>query len=266
MTLQEKNKWIMNLQKWEHLYVPFSMATRLPFVVCDPDSYNDQVHLFEEKEDVALFAKPYLDQKYTVSGIEVTLEQRLRFFVNLVTIGVNSVVIHRKDKTTAELEMTEIIRLEEDENLPDNQKPLVNPQLQLSGIYFMQAIRRPDADLNDPVLKEMEEEVSANAVRAQYLLPVEVIEEENAEGKKTAKGIRFPYMQDKEQHMIQPVFTDGTELKKFVKEKKMQILKVPFAALSRYATEDSYGFAVNPLGINLIIRKEQIPAMVKRFD
>ncbi len=266
MTVQEKAKWIRKLQTCKQLYVPFSMATRLPFVICDPESFNDQAHLFVDKEQVVAFVKPYLEEKYVISGMEIAVAQRLSFLINLISIGVNTIVFHDQDGTCAELELTEVIQLKENKNLPENQRPLINPQLQLSAIYFMQAIRRPDVDLEDPKIKELEEEASANAVRAQYLMPVEVLEEEGEDGKKKAKGIKFPYLQNKENNMVQPIFTDGTELKKFVREQKMQILKVAFADLVKYTTKDSYGFAINPLGINMLIRKEQIPAMVKRFE
>ena len=53
MTVQERKEFIKKMQEKQHLYVPFCQATHLPFVICDPESFNDQVHMFTETGTLA---------------------------------------------------------------------------------------------------------------------------------------------------------------------------------------------------------------------
>ena len=58
--------------------------------------------------------------------------------------------------------------------LPEKQRPILNPQLQLSAIYFLQELRKPGVEPDKEALKELEEEMSVDLVKSTYLMPVEV--------------------------------------------------------------------------------------------
>ena len=47
---------IKKLQGLETLYVSFSQATRMPYVECDPETFDDQVYLFAEEEGAKQWA------------------------------------------------------------------------------------------------------------------------------------------------------------------------------------------------------------------
>ena len=44
---KKKIEVLQKLQKMEAFYVLFSRGTNNPFIICDPDTYNDQVWIFE---------------------------------------------------------------------------------------------------------------------------------------------------------------------------------------------------------------------------
>ena len=47
-------------QSMEIIYVTFSQITKLPYVECDPETFDDQVYMFTEEEAAKEFAKSYL--------------------------------------------------------------------------------------------------------------------------------------------------------------------------------------------------------------
>lgn len=266
MTVQERDALVKKLQKGAHVYAPFCAATRMPFVICDEETFNDQVHLFMETGTLAEFLEPYKEQKYDFTTVEVDSKHRLRFLLNLFSIGVNSVVIHDGNEKAQEAELTELVNMVDYDKMPENERPLINPELQLSAIYFIQELRRPVELLNKEKLVELEEEMSANFVRATYLFPMEIVAEDDAEGNKKPKEIRFPYLKDGSGQMLQPIFTDGAELQKYLKDRTMQLKRLKFTELERYMTTESTGFILNPFGINLVLRKEQIQELAARFQ
>lgn len=262
MTVQGKKEFIKKMQEKQHLYVPFCQATHLPFVICDPESFNDQVHMFTETGTLAEFTKPYEEEKYSFNMAEIAVPHRLQFLISLLTIGVNSIVLH-EGEACSEAEISEIVNVVDYSKVPEEKRPLLNPQLHLSTIYFVQELRRPIQDRNLEKLAELEEEMCVNLVRSSYLFPIDVVEEEGDPEKKT---IRFPYLKDGSDQMLQPIFTDGPELQRFLKGKKLQIRKVKFEDLDKYLSKDSIGYTLNPFGVNLVLKREQIPELLERFQ
>ena len=46
---------IKNLQTADCFYVPFSVSTRMPYVMCDPIDFDDQILVFEREEDLKAY-------------------------------------------------------------------------------------------------------------------------------------------------------------------------------------------------------------------
>lgn len=266
MTLQERETLTRKLQGGQHLYVPICTATRLPFVVCDEETFNDQVHLFMETGTLAEFLEPYKEEKYEFTTTELAPQQRLRFLLNLYSIGVNAIVLHDGAEEPQEAELKEIVNMVDYSKMPESERPLINAELQLSAIYFLQELRRPVEKRDVEKLVELEEEMCVNLMRSSYLMPIDIIEEDTADGRKRVAGIRFPYLKNHNDQLIQPIFTDGAELQKFIKDPKIRIRKVSFAELDELATEESVGYTLNPFGVNLIFNKEQIKELIAKFQ
>ncbi len=49
-------------QSMEIIYVTFSQITKLPYVECDPETFDDQVYMFTEEEAAKEFAKSYAQE------------------------------------------------------------------------------------------------------------------------------------------------------------------------------------------------------------
>ena len=151
--------------------------------------------------------------------------------------------------------MEEIVKKPDFSVLPEEKRPLLNPQLQLSAIYFMQEFRR-DVEMEEKKsLPELEEEVAANVVKSKFLLAVEKKGEEE-------KNVQVPYVKNQNGDVFQPVFTDVMELEKFTKGQKLRIAKVPFAKLPELLIDKAMAYAVNPLGFNLVLNREQLNKII----
>lgn len=248
---------IRKIQTSEEVFTIISRATNQPFVICDPENFNDQVWIFENKEDLEKETKHLAEMKNPLAAIKVENKSFLSFYTVLYTLGVNSVVFFEKEKKT-ELDLEEIVKMPDFSALPEERRPLFNPQLQLSGIYFMQEFRR-GVDLKEKInLAELEEEVAANMVKSKYLLAVQ-----NAEDGE--KNVKVPYIQNQNGDIFQPIFTDPEEFRKFNSEKKFRALMVSFADLEKALIPTAKGAVINPRGFNLLIPKDKIPALRQRF-
>ena len=248
-----KKELIQKIQTREEVFALFSRATRQPFVICDAESFNDQVWIFEDKEDLEKAAQPIAAEKNAVAGIKVENKSFLNFYTTLYTLGV---VYHEKDKKT-ELELEEIVREPDFSVLPEEKRPLLNPQLQLSAIYFMQEFRR-DVEMSEKTsLPELEEEVAANVVKSKFLLAVEKKGEE--------ENVQVPYVKNQNGDVFQPVFTDAEEFRRFNQEGKFQALLVTFENMEKVLIPIAKGIVINPNSFNLILPKEKMNALKQRF-
>lgn len=263
MTREEKINILTKLQHWDNIYVPFSQATRMPFLICDPVSCDDQARVYTDKQDAQAFGEEYSRKKYPMAVADVPNKQFLIFYMTLLGIGVNTVILKDKEIGEVELAITDIVKKPDYSKLPEEKRPLMNPQMQLSGIYFMQEMRRPlKKEERTADLDALEEEMAANLVKAKLLIPVQKIE-----GAEKGKDIQIPYVKDKQGNILQPVFTDINELRKFAGDNKnLSALITTFRELDQYKIHNGIGFVVNPNGFNLPIQYEHLEELWKRFE
>ena len=246
---------IKELQTRDEIFVAYSQATKLPYVICDQESFNDQVWVFATEEEIKAFGQKKLQDKILLMGMKYEKKDYPRFYGTLYAIGVNSVV-WVDGENQIEVELTRIARQADFSQLEPKKQPLFNSTLQLSGIYFMQELRRPIKKEERTVnLREMEEELIVNLKKSEYLVAMNVDPED-------PKKINIPYLKNKKGDILQPVFTDVMELEKFTKGQKLRIAKVPFAKLPELMIDKAMAYAVNPLGFNLILNKEQLNKII----
>lgn len=265
----ENAKIIKKLQELKQIYAIYSRVTRMPYAICDPESFNDQVMVFTDEERVKEFAKEYTENNILLMGVKVMKNQYPIFYMNLFSMGINSVLFFDGDDKT-ELELDQIVKIPDFSKLPENQRPLMNPQLQLTVLYFLQELRKPEKEPNRELLNELEEEMSVNLVRSRYIMEIELLEPEKEITQETEnKNIRIPYIKDKDGNIFQSIFTDHNELVKFHQNKEnkpnRRTILVPFTQLNKYLVKESKGFVLNPAGFNLVLTKEQMEMLNQRF-
>lgn len=172
-----------------------------------------------------------------------------RMYGLMFAIGANS-VIWNNGTEEIEIDLERIVRKPDLSQVEPAKRPLINSTLQLSGIYFMQELRRPVAKEEHKNLRELEEELIVNLKKSQFLVAMEV-------DKENPKKINIPYLKNKEGQILQPVFSDVMEYEKFARGKKFRLAKIPFAKLPEILNTQAEAMVFNPLGFNLILNKEQ---------
>lgn len=110
-----------------------------------------------------------------------------RFYGTLYAIGVNSVV-WVDGENQIEVELTKIARQADFSQLEPKKQPLFNSTLQLSGIYFMQELRRPlKKEERTANMREMEEELIVNLKKSEFLVAMATDPED-------PKKVNIPYL------------------------------------------------------------------------
>ena len=242
---------IKELQTRDEIFVAYSQATKLPYVICDQESFNDQVWVFATEEEIKAFGKKKLEDKILLMGMKYEKKDYPRFYGTLYAIGVNSVV-WVDGENQIEVELTRIARQADFSQLEPKNQPLFNSTLQLSGIYFMQELRRPIKKEERTVnLREMEEELIVNLKKSEFLVAMATDPEDPTK-------VNIPYLKNKQGDILQPAFTDVMEFEKFGRGKNLRVAKVTIDKLPSLMIPQANAYVINPLGINLVLNKEQI--------
>ena len=242
---------IKELQTRDIIFVAYSQATKLPYVICDEESFNDQVWIFATEEEIKAFGQKKLQDKILLMGMKYENKDFPRLYGTLYAIGVNSVV-WVDGENQIEVDLAKIARQADFSKLEPSKQPLFNSTLQLSGIYFMQELRRPIKKEERTVnLREMEEELIVNLKKSEFLVAMATDPED-------PNKVNIPYLKNKDGDILQPAFTDVMEFDKFARGKKLRAAKVPFAKLPGLIIKQAKGFVINPMGFNLILDRVQL--------
>ena len=172
-----KEDAVKALQTREQIFVAYSQATKMPYVTCAEETYNDQAWIFYTEDEIKEFGKKLLQDKVLLMGMRYDKKDFPRFYGILYAIGVNT-VLWNEGEEQVEVEIESVARQADLSKIEPAKRPLFNPSLQLSCIYFMQELRRPVKQEERQNMREMEEEVLANLMKSEFLLPMAVNEED----------------------------------------------------------------------------------------
>lgn len=262
----DKSFFARQIQKKSEIIVAYCVYTNMPLVVCDPETFNDQIWIFDDEKQLQEFAKKYTEKKILLRGIKYENKNFLTFFSMLFTIGVNELVFVSENGTET-IELDQLVRRPDFSQIPKEKQPVLNPELQLTGLYFMQEASRPVAMEEKTELPELEEELSVNLLKARYVVPIELNEgPENDFEKLQNKKYRFPVLKVKNGDIFQPIFTDPNEMAKFNRDNKLKALSVPFAHLPKLLFGESKGFLLNPVGFHIAMPRELVNTLATRFE
>ena len=164
-----KEHAINALKSRDYFFVAYAQATRLPYVTCDEESFNEQAWIFSAEEEIKAFGEKLLGEKTLIMGMRFEKKNFPQLFGILYGIGVNS-IIWNENGEKAEVELDQIAKQKDLSKVEKEKRPLLNPTLQLSAIYFLQELRRPVKNEERKQIRELEEELVANIRKSEYLL------------------------------------------------------------------------------------------------
>ena len=204
--------------------------------------------------DTVIVQEKKVEEKILLMGMRYEKKDFPRLYGLLFAIGVNTVMWNDGDEQM-EIDLEKIVRKPDLSNVEPQKRPLINPTLQLSGIYFIQELRRPVPKEEHKNLRALEEEVIVNLRKSEFLIAMQ------KKGDEPDK-VNIPYLKDKEGKILQPVFSDVLEFEKFAKGKRLRIAKVPFDKLPNVLIEQAEALVVNPMGFNLVLNRDQLKKII----
>lgn len=236
---------ILKIQKAETLYAMMSLCTRMPYVECDGETYDDQIFVYFEENDAKDAAQKLLDKKIPVKLFKLEKGAILPFFVNLFPMGVNCVVVNRGVKGAVAIQLHEMLNRPSDANLTEGKMRVENQALQLTALYYVQEIRRMPGQQDREDLKELYEEMLSHFQKGKYIIAAR--EEDSG----------IPLLKQPNGDLFHPVFTDIQEFQKFCvlnKNEKFKTGIIEAKNIIHILAPNAKGIAINPMGVNVMLQ------------
>ena len=238
---------IMNRLKTSgELYVLLSMCTGEPYVVCDQETYDDEIIVFFDAQAAIKEAKEQTEAGTPVKPMKLENKQFLMFYTSLYTLGVNALLVKDGEKDCL-IQLQDFVKRNKQQGQESGEKIWVeNPSLHLTMLYYMQELRRKPGQESLPQIKEWQDEITSDFSKGSYIVPAE----------KEGKGLAAVKVNEQ---LFQAIFTDILEFQKFNREDQLRPVIVPAEKVSQVLAGDAIGIILNPVGINLPLAVNRPP-------
>ncbi|HIV17035.1 MAG TPA: SseB family protein [Candidatus Alectryocaccobium stercorigallinarum] len=251
------------------LFVLFSTATKTPFIHCNEETFDDEVFLFTNEDDAKKHADGFAEKKYPIAVLKIPNAQINGFLSSLYFYDVNAVEFYTGEEKNL-IPLEQLIKKPDINKLLNDKVPRINPDLQITAIYFLQEARRKiqRSPEEGRKLVEMEEEMAVNLFRSRFIVAIDITGiNQKFDPRDKNKKYRLITIKTKEGDMYLPCFSDINEFSKFSsanKKGKFHLMAVPYDKLPDFCKETK-GLVVNPSGFNLLLKNESIERLNKLY-
>ena len=248
-TTVTKQETLAALRTPGELYVIMSGATRLPFVFCDEETFDDEIFLYYRADDAKEKAKELQGKRYASAVVKLEDKQLLAFYTSLYTMGVNCLAVNSGTDTEISIQLSDLVIRRKPEELPEGKRPVENPALHLTAIYFMQEMRRQAEPQPTEELNKLQEELLAHYGKGTFVAAVR-------------EDGQVPILKQKDGSIYQALCTDMPEFHEFARGEKMKMAVIPAAKIPEILVGEAKGVVINPFGVNvqLQVAKRKKPA------
>lgn len=254
-----KKDVINSIPKLEQIFVIYSRLTRLPYVECNAETFDDEVYIYTDETAAHEKVNALTDDKQISFSMKIEKKEMLRIFSELYGYGVNAVVF-QTGKEVFHIQLNEIVRRPDFSRLPEDKRPLENPQLQLSMIYLMQELRRGLKDHDREHVKELEDEMLHNIMKARFLAAGRETEQ-NGE-----KQLQMLLLKGTNGTPMIPIFSDGTEYNHALGKQECKAVITDFEKMANMnLPKEIAGFIINPAGVGVPLPKELIQRLQQTY-
>lgn len=241
---EEEKKVLVKLRNTEEIFVLMSDFTRMPFVECDEETFDDEVFLYFQEEDAKKEAQRRIENGEKVHIVKFINKFLLHFYTSLYPMGVNCLVVNKGTEGEAAIQLEHLVVRSREAAEKQGKEIVENSEFQLTALYFMQKLRAQSEPRVTEELQELNEEMMAHYMRGRYIV---ALTEQNT----------APVLQQKDGRVLQPIFTDMQEFMKFQsmnKNEKFKTAVVDAAKISEVAAKEAFGITVNPFGVNVVLQ------------
>ncbi len=266
---EETSFLLKKFERMENIYCLFSQVTKLPYVECDEETFEDCVFLFSDEKEVQAYAKSYTEKKILLAAGLVQKNTLRNFLIGLHCLGINA-IRYFEGETSIREELVNVVPCPPLDVLKDDKIPKANAEMMLTAMYFMQELKRPiERDVEQRKhLKALEEEMAVNLMRSRWIVCVDITEvKDDMSPEEKNKHLKIPYVKAKDGSVFQPVFTDLSEVQRFNAKNpgaKLRLTAVSYEDLPKYIINGAKGICFNPNSFNLLLTREQLEQM-KRY-
>ena len=263
---------IKRIGRYENIFVLFSNATKMPFLECDDNTFNDQVFVFSDEERAKDAARSYYNNEYETSVARVPKGAVPQFLTSLYNLGANTVVV-QDEGAPVEVELEKLREKPDIEALRNDKIPRANPELVLCGCYFLQELRRRGerTDEERRRLRELEEEMVHYLVKSRFIVSFDTTAIKGKwDPRDREHPAKIPLIKRSDGAVFQPLYSDFGEFQRFNSQQKtqgvrMNLIAAPYEKLPGFLHRDSKGFVLNPGGFNLVLAREQLEKLAKTY-
>ena len=229
---------LQSLRTPGELYVIMSGATKLPFVVCNPETFDDEILLYHREEDAKNKAKELTEAHYLAGVSKLVDDQLLAFYTSLYLMGVNGLSVNVGTDQEKRVQLKDLVVRQNMKEAGEGKMIVENPEMHLTAIYLMQELRHQTGGQETDQITELQEELLAHYQKGTFLISVQ-------------EDGQIPVLKQKDGSMYQPIFTDILEFRRFAGDKKLKMLAIPSAKIPEALIPDARGVVINPLGVNV---------------
>lgn len=226
------------LRESKAIYVLISEYTNLPYVQCDPETYDDEIVLFYAEEDAKREMMRLWKETNPVKVAKIEQRGFLAFYTSLYSMGVNCIRVNQGTSEAVSVQLQDLIKRDDPKKNPDGKGRIENPELHLTSIYFIQELRKSKSSEMSEEVKALNEEMLAHFQRGRYIVAAQ-----------SNQGLAV--LKEKNGKMYQPLFTDIYEFQKFNRGKKFQPMVIEAGKITEIMAKESAGIVLNPLGVNV---------------
>ena len=126
---------IKKFEHFEHIFVLFSQTTRLPFIECDEETFDDQVYVFTDEERIKEAGQKYLKEKIALMAVKIPQAHIKAFLSGLYSVGVNALMV-QDEGAPVRVELEQLVPKPDLEEANKGPVPKLNPELQLTRPVF----------------------------------------------------------------------------------------------------------------------------------
>mgnify|MGYP000009507108 FL=1 len=247
----EKQEIMYRLKNAGELYVLLSMCTGEPYVVCDQETYDDEIIVFFDSQAAVEEAKEQTEAGTPVRPMKLENKQFLIFYTSLYTLGVNALLVKDGGRNSL-IQLQDFVKRNKQQGQETGEKVWVeNPSLHLTMLYYMQELRRKPGQENLPQIKEWQDEISNDFGKGSFIVPVE----------KEGKGLAAVKVNEQ---LFQAIFTDILEFQRFNREGKLRPLVVTADKIPQIMTEEAKGVILNPMGVRMPLQIKRTAGQTKQ--
>lgn len=245
---------IKEIQNIDKIWVAFSDASNNYYL--GNNNGNATAFVFSEKEYFEKYFV-YMEQKgIKIRAVENDVKYRMAFFGDLFRCGFESIVID-SGQTYLSLNIFDIIKKPDTENMPKDAKMIVNPDLLRTANWFFQENALKLAN------EKMWQLLFSEIFKGQYIIPVDASKIKTHKNSGNEFDITddsvaaFPMLQNNDGKKFYPFFTDWNELRKYDMESKFVCMAGGFKEMANFAGK-SDGIVINPFGSNIMLNAQML--------